>query len=83
MLLTLFHGSTHFLEQVAGKNEVGETLVCGIHDFPTMALPVFVALVNEDDVLTDAHHAVHVMRVDDGRRVVFLGDAAEQLVDDK
>ena len=40
-------------------------------------------LVDEADVLADAHHRVHIVGVDDGSHVVILGDSREKFVDDK
>ena len=48
LLLVLVDGCAHLLQQVAGKNEVGEALVRRIHDFTAMPLPVLVTLVDED-----------------------------------
>ena len=40
-------------------------------------------LADEADVLTDTHHRVHIVGVDDGCHIVILGDAREEFVDDE
>ncbi len=70
-----------FLEEVVGKDELVEGLVGGVVYLVHVAHPFAVALVDEHDVLADAEHRVHVVGVDDGGDVVFVGDVAEQFVD--
>lgn len=41
------------------------------------------ALVDEDDVLANAHHRIHVVGIDDRRHLKLLGDAVKQFVDDQ
>ena len=67
-------GLTHLFQQVRGEDEVVEFLVRGSHDFIFGAVPCSRTLINKDDILTNAHHGVHVVGVDDGRCAVFLGD---------
>ena len=62
-------------EEVGSEDEVVEQFVVGLHHLVLRALPGGVAFVNEKDVLADAHHGVHVVGVDDGRDVEFVGDA--------
>ena len=77
------HGTTHVLQQVAGEDKVGKSLVLGVHDVCGNTLPFLLSLVNEDNGLTNAHNGVHIVRIDDGRHVVLLGDAVQQFVNDK
>ena len=70
-------------EEVAGEDEVGETFVVGGEDVVLGALPVFVALIDEDDVFAYTEHGVHVVGVDDGGHAVFLGDTVDEGVDDE
>ena len=67
----------HVLQQVAGEDEIGEAGVVGSHDLTALALPFFMAFVDEDDVLADAHDGVHVVGVDDGGHVELAGDALQ------
>ena len=84
MLVVLFvDHAAHLFQQVAGEDEVGEPFVAGLHDLAALSLPVFMTLVDEDDVLSDAHHRIHVVGIDDGGDVELLGDAAQQVVDDE
>ena len=83
MVRVVHDGLPHFLQQVAGEDEVGESLVGGTHDVGRYTLPLLLSFVDEDDVLADAHDRVHVVGVDNGRDVVFLSDAVQQVVDDK
>ena len=46
----------HFLEQVGSENEVVELLVGGGHNLVLVAGPCSRSLVDEDDVLANAHH---------------------------
>ena len=73
----------HVLQEVAGKDEIGEAGVVGPHDLAALALPFLMALVDEDDVLADAHDGVHFVGVDDGGHVELTGDALQELVDDE
>ena len=73
----------HVLEEVAGEDEIRQAGVCRVHDFIALPLPFFVAFVDEDDILADTHHRVHVVGIDDGSGVVFLGDTTQQVVDDE
>ena len=82
LFLSVGYGLAHFFQQVAGEDEVGEALVGGVHDLRGVALPLLMALVDVDDVLTDAHHGVHVVGVDDGGHVELAGDGVQQVVDD-
>ena len=38
---------------------------------------------DKDNILTNAHHRVHVVGVDDSGHVKFLCDAVKQFVNDK
>ena len=73
----------HVLQEVAGEDEIGEAGVVGSHNLTALALPFFMAFVDEDDVLADAHHRIHVVGIDDGGDVELLGDAAQQVVNDE
>ena len=73
----------HVLQEVAGEDEISEAGVVGSHNLTALALPFFMAFVDEDDVLADAHDGVHVVGVDDGGHVELAGDALQQFVDDE
>ena len=72
-VLNLFH----FAEQVGGKNKIIEFLVVGIHHVIFGALPLLMAFIDEDDILTNAHHRVHIVRVDDGCNAEIFGNARQ------
>ena len=75
------HVVLDFLEEVGGKHEVAESLVgCLVYKF-LITNPLAMSFINENDVFTDAKHGVHVVGVDDGRYLIFMGDIAQQLVD--
>ncbi len=73
----------HLSEEVGSEDEVVELLVGRSHYLVFVALPFLVTLVDEADVLTDAHHRVHIVGIDDGCHIVILGDAREEFVDDE
>ena len=50
-LFVLHHLRPHLFQQVAGKDKVGKSFVCRLHDVAAHALPFFIAFVYEDDVL--------------------------------
>ena len=52
-----------------------------MQDVVLRALPPLAALVDVDDLLADLHHGVHVVRVDDRRDAVLLGDLVDEVVD--
>ena len=77
--LDLFHLS----EQVGGEDEVVERFVVGGDDLLFRALPLLNALFDEDDVVADVDHRVHVVGVDYGRHLILHGDVVDQVVDQK
>ena len=77
------HHLSHVLQQVAGKDEVSEFLVIGAHDHAALALPLFLAFIDKDDILTDTHDRIHVVGIDDGGHLKFFRDALQQTIDDK
>lgn len=83
MSLTSRNAFFHLLQQVAGEDEVGELLVGGGHDVLAFPAPFQVALVYEYYRLANTHYGVHVVSVDNGGDVVFVGDAMQQFVDDE
>ena len=83
MEAVLYDHLAHILQKVAGKNEIGKALVVGTHNLTANALPFFMSLVDEDDVLADAHDGVHVVGVDDSGHVELTGDALQEFVYDE
>ena len=65
------------------KIKVVQCFVLGSNNLFAVTLPFFYAFFDEDDVFTDIHDGVHVMRVDDSRHFVFSGDIVDQIVDDQ
>lgn len=82
-VMLLVHHCSHFFQQVAGEDKVGETLVLGVHNLTADALPLLMSFEDEDDIFANAHDGVHVVRVDDGGNAEFLGDAVQQVVDNQ
>ena len=73
--LLAFVGRLFYLsEEVAGKNEVVQLLVCRVHHVVLCAFPLLMALINKDDVLADSHYRVHVVRVNDGGNIILFRD---------
>lgn len=71
----LFHFYFLYLsEQVGCKYKVVKLLICGRDDLVLVALPFLVTFIDETNILANAHDGVHVVRIDDGRHVVVLGD---------
>ncbi len=70
----------NFLEEARGEYEVVEGLVRRGVDLAHVANPLAIALVDKDDVLAYAEHAVHVVGVDYGGYAVLVGDVAQQFV---
>ena len=68
----------HFLQQIRSKDKVVQSLVgCG-KDLVFVPFPFFPSLIDEDDAVSDTHHRVHVVCVDDGCHVVFGSDVMNQ-----
>ena len=72
----------HLLEQAGGEYEIIERFISCGEDALFVTYPFSVALVNEDDVFTDTEYRVHIVSVDDGGDVVFVGDIMKELVDE-
>ena len=84
LLLTLRNEvAFHVLKQGGGEDEIIQVLVVACGDFLACAFPCFATFVDEDDVLTYTQHRVHVVGVDDSSHALFVGDVAEQLIDNK
>lgn len=65
---------------IAGKDEVLQFLVGGIHNLLVVTLPLSPSFADEGDVLADAHHGIHVVGVDDGGDFVLVGNARNKFV---
>jgi hypothetical protein len=76
----LFIGFFHLSEEVRGEDEAVQSFVGRVHDFVFVALPFFSPFIYIQDVFSDAHYGIHVMRVDDGGHVEFHGYVVNQLV---
>ena len=64
-----------------GEDKFVEFAIVGMQNFVFGSFPPFFAFVNENDVLSDFQHGVHVVGVDDGGDVVLFGDLLDQVVD--
>ena len=76
-------GLTHLFQQVRGEDEVGEAFVGRPHNVCRHALPFLMPFVDEDDVLTDTHDGVHVVGIDDGGHLEFLGNGMQQIINNQ
>ena len=56
-------------------------MVVGGDDLIFRALPLLHALLDEDDVVADVHHGVHVVGVDHGGHLILHRDVVNQVVD--
>lgn len=72
MVLFLYYALPHLLEKVAGKDEICEELVLRGHDVLALTSPFKISLMNEYYRLSNAHHRVHIVGIDDSRHVVFV-----------
>lgn len=72
----------YLLEKACGEHEIIEGLVCGREDALFVADPFTITLVDENDVLSDSQHGVHIVGVDDCGYTVFVGDVVEKLIDE-
>ena len=63
------------------EHEIVQLAVIGMQNIVLGAFPPFLPLMDKNNVFADLHHRVHVVRVDDRRDVVFLGDLLDQVVD--
>ena len=58
------------------KYKVIQLLVACVEDIILRAFPPLVTIVYEYNLLTNLHHRVHIVSVDDGGNVILLGDVA-------
>lgn len=72
-----------FTEEVGSKNKVVEQFVVRVHHFVLRAFPFLTTLVDVKDVFANAHYGVHVVGIDDGRRVKLPSDVVNEVVDDE
>ena len=73
----------YLAKQVAGEDEGCEAFVGGGHDLILVANPFQLSLVYIYNMFAYSHDGVHVVGVDDGGHVVFLGDAVDKFVYDQ
>ncbi len=69
-------------EEIRGKYEIVQFLIGRGEQIVFVADPLFLTLVEEDDVFADAKHRAHVVGIDDGGDVVFACDVSYQFVDE-
>src|SRR5690606_7765207 len=69
------------IHHLVGKDEVVEVFHSGMHNVLVASFPELPALVNEQYVLTDPQHGVHVVRHHDRCHTVFFREIADQVVD--
>ena len=65
-----------------GEDEIVQFRIVGVQDIVLGPLPPLAAVVDVYDLLADLHHGVHVVRIDDRRDAVLLGDLVDQVIDD-
>ena len=73
----------YLLKQVGRKYKIVQFLIVARHHRVLVPLPFRFAIGNEHNVLANAHHRVHVVRVDNGCNVKFLGNVRQKLVDNQ
>ena len=81
MLLCLYH--THVLgvlQKLGGKDEFIQQLVLGKDNLLAISAPFFFSIIQVQDIVSNLHHTIHVMCIDDGGGVVFYGDFLNQFV---
>ena len=84
LILSFYILHFHFLylpEEVGCKNKIVEFLVAGSEDVVFTAFPLLVSVVDINNFFTDTHYRVHVVGVDEGGHIVFMGDIVYQFVD--
>ena len=74
-------GLFNFLIQVGSKDKAFQILVSSVINLCVVALPTLVSLTDENDILTDLHHRVHIMSVDNCSDVILMCDFKNQMVD--
>lgn len=68
-------------EELRGKHEIVERLVGASVNCVVVSFPVAVSFIDKHDIFSDSEHGVHVVGVDDGGDVIFMGDVAQQVID--
>ncbi len=64
--------SFYFPEQVGREDEIVQRLVSIRGDYLLFcSLPFLHAFLNKDDIITNIHHGVHVVGIDNGRHIVL------------
>lgn len=76
------HVGSYFLKQVVGKYEFVEGFVGSLVDLVHIADPFAVSLVEENYILADAKHRVHVMGVYNRCDIILMCDIAEEFIDE-
>ena len=70
----------YFPEQVGRKDEIVQRLVRVI-TCSFCSLPFLHAFLNKDDIITNIHHGVHVVGIDNGRHIVLHRNVVNQIID--
>ena len=71
----------YFPEQVGRKDEIVQRLVIRGDYLLFCSLPFLHAFLNKDDIITNIHHGVHVVGIDNGRHIVLHRNVVNQIID--
>ena len=73
----------HFLnlaEKVGGKDEIIQAFVGRGKDICWRPFPLFMSFININHFLANSQYRVHIMRIDNGRHVIFLRNIMDQII---
>ena len=70
----------YIAEQVGGIDEIIQIIVIHVIDLIFITNPSHMALIDEHDILANAHHRVHVVGINDGGDAKLVGDVTQQFV---
>ena len=70
----------HLTEQVGSKDKVIQSFIGRSKDIIFRTFPLFMSLININHLLTNSQYRVHIMRIDNGRHVIFLRNIVDQII---
>ena len=74
---------SYLLEERGSKDKILEDFIIGGQHFFLVAFPGQITIVQEGYVVAYLHDGVHIVGIDDGCDVVFLGDVMDQFINYK
>ena len=78
----LLIGFFDLAEQVGGKDKTVQFFIGGMHDVVFGSFPFLVSFTQIHDIVSNPHHGVHVVGIDNGCHIEFHCNIMNQLVDD-